>query len=366
MSNSPISVRITPTIKLLQCTDQESSRYALSALQIVPILETEQVQLGIDSKGQPTTETQPANRVYAIACDSRSLAIVQQPGLAADIALLPAKLADPAKAKHVKTVSLNGQWQADTTSIKTQETASVTKPICEGRFPRVTDVIPRSDYSSIVIRLDAKILANLAAALTNDESKGIDLIIPTTTKDGRVVFSEDPVAVQGANGFGVIMPLGREGASDAVAQTRDAVDRFETARKAFSDNCKRLETENTPERQAQVLAILNPDLQPAVSTPVVETVPESPEDIAHRAKFDAICAARQGHGEICLFPVGPEYHAFLQDAEPLAKALGLPLSVEYADTDHELTVASFMQADLAISFNKLAKSGLFIHVCNAI
>jgi hypothetical protein len=365
MSNSPISVSVNPTVKLLQCTDQESSRYALSAVQIVPILETEQVQIGIDSAGSPVTETQPANRVYAVTCDSKTLVVVQQPGIAADIALLPGSLSGPAKAKHAKTVQLNGQWESQTTHVKTLETTSVTKPVCKGRFPRVQDVLPRLNYTSIVVRLDAKLLANMAAALTNDELKGVDLIIDTVNKDGRVVFSESPIAVCGVNGFGVIMPLGMEGTDGAAEHAEAAVDKYESDRKAFTDNMSRLEKENTAERQAKVLSILNPDLAPT-ETPVEEIPAEDPAAVAHRAKFDAICAAKNGHGEICLFPVGAEYHAYLNDAEPLAAALELSVSVEYPDTDHELKIATFKQADLAISFNKLARAGLFIHVCNAL
>jgi len=362
MSNSPISVRVTPS-NIGTCADMSATRWAMNGVQILPILRDESVAIGVKVDGTKLTERRPVNECYAVATDGIALAVTKLEGMAATPALCPAELLKkPAKAREITAVELNGQWKASTRKLSTSTVTDKTAPIIEGRFPPVKDILPAVTSSSVKLCLDASALARLAEVISPilpgkhyTIEQGKVTLIFDVSKDGTV---DSPIAIAGTTGFGVIMPCNAD--KNSARDYRSEIEDFK----------HNLNETNTEERQQRVIELLNPDLAlketPVEETPVEEIPAEDPAAVAHRAKFDAICTAKAGHGEICLFPVGAEYHAYLSDAEPLAAALELSVSVEYPDTDHELKIATFKQADLAISFNKLARAGLFIHVCNAL
>lgn len=265
MSTSPITVRVNPSLKLSQCTDQESSRYALAGVMVEPVLGTETIPQGIDANGKPCNFTdQPVSEVYVIATDSRCLAVTRQPGLAVDTAIMPGRFATPAKKTSVsKSVSLNGQWVSEETHRTKHTTESASQPIIEGRFPRYHDVLPDPRSGKTVsVRFDAAILAKLSEALTDTENKGIDLIFQCVESGGSTHISDSPIMVAGANGIGAMMPCSRMDHSihvpHSVRAERDhheSVNRYESYLSELRANAKRA---NTTERKSQVLAMLNP------------------------------------------------------------------------------------------------------------
>lgn len=267
MSTSPITVRVNPSLKLSQCTVQESSRYALAGVMVEPVLGTESVAQGVDSDGKPCNFTdQPVNEVYVVATDSRCLAVTRQPGLAVDTAIMPGRFATPAKkTSKSKAVSLNGQWVSEETHRTKHTTESTALPIVEGRFPRYQDVLPRpSRGDTVSIRLDAELLSKVAQAITDGvDHKGIDLVFQTVQHDGQTHIDTDgPVGLAGINGVGAIMPIDRVdqntrepiGSYSARSHTV-SISRYRDFLDAMTANAK---AENTPERKAQVLALLNP------------------------------------------------------------------------------------------------------------
>lgn len=262
MSSSPITVRVNPSVKLSQCVDNESSRYALAGVMIEPIIGMEPVNVGIDTDGKSTTEMQPINRVYVAATDSRVLAITIQEGIAVDTAIMPGSLATPPKkTSKAKTVTLNGEWRADETHRKTRVVTSTVAGMVEGGFPRYHDILPATPaVKTVSIRLDAIMLAKLAEAFATDDERGIDLIFQTVTdENGQTYIDEDagPICVAGANGFGAIMPISRDSELGGKPQDHHqaSLERWNGWHDGLKDN--RL-MENTDERRAAVLAILNP------------------------------------------------------------------------------------------------------------
>ena len=268
MSTSPITVRVNPTVKLAQCCDNESSRYALAGVLVEPIIGIEETTIGTNVDQSPIVKTEPLNEVYAIATDSRCLAITRQPGLAVESAIMPGRFATPAKkTSKAKSVSLNGEWRCDETHRKNHTTESMSLPIVEGRFPRYQDVLPDPRAGKTVsVRLDARILAKLSEALTDDnEHKGIDLIFQCVESDGSTYIGDDAIMVAGINGIGAIMPLSRmehsfrtPTATQAERNHHESLNRFVAFHESLRANANRLKTENTEERRAQVLALLNP------------------------------------------------------------------------------------------------------------
>lgn len=359
-TTSPISVRVNSFNRISECTDQTSTRWSMTAVQLIPVCEQTEVKVGIDNTGKPTTELQPTPEVYAVATDGRQLAITKLDGLATESQLCPASLLEPHKPRERKTLELNGQWKSSTVSLKDQNTREVSSQMVEGRFPPVESVLPdiTSDYVSVTI--DVEILRQLVSAINqtdkkDDSSKVITLLL--SVDDEKEVCG--PIGVVGNVGFGVIMP--------ATTNQEKYIGVFQSHVNRFKDNL----TANTPERQAQVLALLNPEneslqaaagIKPASELPTATVTELDPEEWDHKSKYLAIRAAHAGIGDVCLFPIGSEYFVYAQDAEPVAKALGLPLSVEWEGSDHELQVTSFQQSDLVNYFNQLGKANLFIKV----
>lgn len=351
MSNSPISVKVNPSNRITGCTDPESSRYALSGVMLVPVMDTEPVQIGVRIDSTPITETRPKNEVYAVATDSRCLAVTRMAGMAVETTLCPGKLLTPPAARTAKTVSLNGEWKAESVKLKSGETTASTQPPLEGRFPQIQDVIPRSFTNAVTVTLDAAILARLSDAVRSAD-KGVTLII--NVNDDQT--TEDPICVLGDAGFGVIMPL----SADTGAEHRFSAERAEFLRHLITK-------ENTEERKAEVLRILNPDLYPVVETPVEETPVDDAEETAHRETFSKVTAIRaKYHETFCFFPFSNLYVAYQQDALQVAKLLGLPLDTEYQGTDHEMLSTCFMANDLDTYLLKLAKSGFRVAICESL
>lgn len=87
------------------------------------------------------------------------------------------------------------------------------------RFPRMSDAIPPDVWDrSFSVRLDAAYLLALQRALHDDRARSVGLEL-------FIAGPQDPVIVQGANGFGLIMPMA-EVRGDAAAEMRGSVDRF--------------------------------------------------------------------------------------------------------------------------------------------
>lgn len=230
---------------LSAATDQESTRYALNNVQILPC-------------------PRDPDHVYAIACDSRILAIVQAEGKTdGNPVLMPAKHSKPKRGKAATYTTLNGEWRTSTTkkhnlpkgrdidsaAVAAMETVAVsaidTNP---GRFPNVAAVIPDDLSGAVVVTLDARLLANLAAALNptaSDIGGKLTLIMrpdaPVVENGPREVT--DAVCVTGGAGFGLIMPLAGEkpttnarGGKDApIDHANQAVARFAASVAEFRD-----------------------------------------------------------------------------------------------------------------------------------
>lgn len=234
MSTSPISVRINPTTKINGCTDKEASRYSLGSVQIVPIIQDERVVIGRNADMSQITERRPTNEVYAVATNGQIMAVNRIEGMAVETALCPAPMMKPEAARLRNKVSLNGRWES---------TSGKIAPIPEGRFPRVADVLPTA--RTVTMGITPELLKRLSDAISTD---GIVSLIFDVDQNNLVSGS---IGVMGDNGFGVIMP------TTSVVGTKD---RYSCAVKEFQDN---MTAENTDERKAAVLALLNPADAPA-------------------------------------------------------------------------------------------------------
>lgn len=341
MSNSPISVRINPTTKINACASKESKRYALANVQIVPIIQDEVVSIGRNADGSQLTERRPTNEVYAIATDGQMMAVNRLHGMAVESAMCPAAMMKPEAAKLRNTVSLNGRWES---------TAGKMAELPEGRFPRVADVMPTS--RTVTMAITPELLKRLADAIS---TSGIVNLIFDVDQDNLVTSS---IGVIGDNGFGVIMP------AESVTGTKD---RYSCAVKEFQDN---MVAENTEERKAAVLAILNPDMAPKETQPAAqESTPEATAaelaEKAHIELHDKI-ALRPSCGDVRLYPVGAQYRAYGKDASRIGEAIGMHWDVEYQGTDHELAMIAIPQECLTDYMGKFGMANVFIKLCEAL
>ena len=338
MSNSPISIRVNPTTKINGCTNKEATRYAISSVQIVPIIQDERVVLGRNVDGTQITERRPTNEVYAVATDGQIMAVNRLEGMAVEAALCPAPMMKPEAAKLRNKVTLNGRWES---------TAGKVAPIPEGRFPRVADVLPTA--RTVTMALTPELLKRLSDAIS---TSGIVSLIFDVDQNNLVTSS---IGVMGDNGFGVIMP------AESVTGTND---RYSCAVKEFQDN---MVAENTAERKSAVLAMLNPDMAPKeLQQPEPEPTPEVIAENAHRAMFAKITAVQDKGADCALFPVGSDYRVYKSDAYRVAKALGLKWDIEYHGTDHEMAVCSFPQADFTHHMTAFGLANIFVTLCEAI
>lgn len=243
--SSAITHAIRIETDLSAATDQESTRYALNNVQILPC-------------------PRDPDHVYAMACDSRILAIVQAEGKTdGNPVLMPAKHAKPKRGKGATYTSLNGEWRTSTTkrhtlpkgreidsaAVAAMETVAVSAVNPEpGRFPNVAAVIPDDLSGAVVVTLNATLLANLAAAINRPGAQmdnTLTLILrpaaPVVENGPREVT--EPVCVTGGAGFGLIMPVAGEkpvtncrgGQSEPIDHAAQAVARYSAAVAEFRE-----------------------------------------------------------------------------------------------------------------------------------
>jgi hypothetical protein len=171
-------------------TSEDTSRYDLRAVQLIPTGKAE---------------------AFAAATDGKVLAISKEAEAGIDKpVLVPAEVCRR-KAKETnhdvvfdetKKVWTRHSWD------RRQKKTALIAPEAEGRFPRAQDVIPAvSGDTHIAVPLDGTLLAKLASAMaTNEEKRGITLFIPLPEK-GEFVDSPIPAMHISEASIGVIMPF---------------------------------------------------------------------------------------------------------------------------------------------------------------
>lgn len=200
MSKVSHSVRFSSRFD--RCCDSSSSRYALGGVHVRPA----------SSGGAWLTATD--GRVMAVAQSAESMAESET--------IVPMDLAAGATKSRAVSCTLNGRWE--------NSKGKFGLPI-EGRFPKCQDVLKGIDVNGTLLSINAQLLANLAAALTEvGDDQAVTLIIgPDRDKDGHVSRS---VAVVGKLGIGMITPM--------PGPTRGAVEQFNTVRAAYIADCQAL------------------------------------------------------------------------------------------------------------------------------
>jgi hypothetical protein len=178
----PIRAELELTRPLAQCCDAQSTRYALSAVQVTPA---------------------DAGNVWCAACDSRVLALVKQKGTADGPHLLPGEFAKPV-ARGTVCASLNGQWTISGRNARGLPDGKAARLVSEGegRFPRAADVLP-DVVGCVQVGISGALLANLAKAIGNESGEFV-LFIPL---DGESLAVKGAIGVKGEHGIGVIMPV---------------------------------------------------------------------------------------------------------------------------------------------------------------
>ena len=201
-------------------SDTESSRYALSAIQVVPS----------DEDG----------KVWLTATDGRILAAVETEGEVDQRRLMPVAVVKTTKSQRSQglTVERNGRWEAATRN-RTGVKIAVGDDV-KGRFPRCEEIIPEV-RNATVLHLDGNLLHNLYLALGGEnDQRGITLFVPPADEKTGIV--ESAVAVLGEHGLGVIMPLN-------PCSNRDDKDR---ERKRYEEHAQRYIAAHQAERAAEV------------------------------------------------------------------------------------------------------------------
>lgn len=196
-------IRATVTIDrpLSPCCDVTATRYALSAIRVLP---------------------RDDESVFCFATDGKILAIAAQRGNASAPCLLPSSLAK-VSSKTSSRALLNGTWNAETGRMIGDKfradgspARSASEP--EGRFPNASYILPIVEENNRVVSIDAHLLKKLADAIGDN---------------GRInlILSDDPakpIAVDGEHGIGVIMPLSTD-------DPKDDAKNHAIYRKRFSD-----------------------------------------------------------------------------------------------------------------------------------
>lgn len=162
-----------------QACDEENTRYALASVRLVRKSETDAILCASDGR--------IAACVKAHADKIADDVVIQN---------IPRDIIPRTKAtrRNPRTVSLNGRWESRNKFTEAQRETEL------GRFPKMFgDVFPNASKDELAVRLDACLLHRLADSITSaGENKMITLVI----RD-----DESAIAVIGANGIGVIMPL---------------------------------------------------------------------------------------------------------------------------------------------------------------
>lgn len=255
--------------------DTESTRYALGGVHVMP--------------------TGEENEVYLSATDGRCLAIVKADGHVDDYdvknpPIVPASIF-PKSAKErralqfdpdaacSKDVRLNGSGKWETPYDRTAD-------VVEGRFPRCHEVIPYASGTTMVVTLDVPILKKLHDALTEDGTRGIDLLftVPEQVQGGPHRYS-DAVCVQGNRGIGVIMPLYMH---DKTAPGQGAHEQFERYRQEYAA-CYDRHLHGFAAKD--VVAPCNHESAPIPEEPEPESLPDdTPNETLSDADFAALDA----------------------------------------------------------------------------
>lgn len=164
--------KTTVPVALAQLTDDESSRYDLNCVRILP------------------TKT----GVLCIACNGRAAAIVPRDGEASRPTLLPGDILERAKARGGAVgVTLTNEWR----------TANEFASESDGNFPRLTEILPTIDGNWHCLSFDAKFLATIADAIQGDDYEGqVSLMF-------HPAYPTKILAVVARNGIGVVMPLNK-------------------------------------------------------------------------------------------------------------------------------------------------------------
>jgi hypothetical protein len=201
---SDVTTHVRFETKFAKAVDVESTRYALSAAEVIPA-------------GDGKT-------VYASATDSRQLSVVRCKGETDRRVLIPGAMLPNRKPTTRKpfTVSKNGRWETSDGKFTDRET--------EGRFPRVCDVIPEvSTETHISLTLDVRYLSKIADATG---ATSLTMLVPLPVENTydktapkhcvtrTVCVLPNSCDGDHADGFGVIMPLTGSDADFAAFNTK--------------------------------------------------------------------------------------------------------------------------------------------------
>jgi len=193
--------------------ETENTRYALAAVECRPA-----------GKGE----------VFATATDTRCLAIARESGEmdSGEPILVPASIVKPLPKKEGNaSAKLNGRWERGKTMADR----------VEGKFPRVSEILPCVGNDYLIVTLTPKLLAKLGQAIGSDELGAVSLIIeqPKPDKNGKTPRTiEGPIPVVGDNGIGLIMPCGIPGSTaDSISNAEKLVKRYMNESAAYREAC---------------------------------------------------------------------------------------------------------------------------------
>jgi len=174
---SEITTQFRTTSRLDRCADTESGRYALSSVHVCPTTESGKVRL--------------------TATDGRVLASARVDGFT-DQALLCPREVMPRK-KSGGTVEKNFVWR-NTDGKWTSE-----QP--DGRFPSVADVFTSVDNGYLQLCLDARLLSNLAEALSDGESNTVKLLLQPPAQGSIQIKAMIGVLGSNTSAIGLLAPV---------------------------------------------------------------------------------------------------------------------------------------------------------------
>jgi hypothetical protein len=192
---SEVRAKVEIETEIAKCCDQESTRYSLSALQLVPATDTE---------------------IYVTATNGRILAVNRCEGMTLGEQLIPGELVAKAPKGQAKRVEANGRLEVTTGRGAKLKTVIGAAEV-EGRFPMVAEVFPKIDsaegWRTLTIR-PAELIKLMGACSSFDQ---ITLLIPpprvplAESKDDDVSQVDQAMPVWGDKGFGLVMPCTGDG-----------------------------------------------------------------------------------------------------------------------------------------------------------
>lgn len=208
VNEPPERETITIPAQLKQICDPASRRYALNAVQFTP------------SSGGG----------FLSACDGKCMAIVRCTSNAKQQALIPRGVLPNAIPRSKGTMlpttyrveQSNGRWFGEIWDSKNKpsgEGLQTAYPI-EGKYPRLTDVVPGIPDNAVTVSLDATLLAKVAKAIC-DERGAITLF---------VIPERHEILVVGTNGIGVVMNMAVHEVDDRKSAFTKTMGDYRTAR----------------------------------------------------------------------------------------------------------------------------------------